>query len=89
MDYLSWPKGFSVNNSVNKDMYLYTPYLLNYPSIDNITSALYKLGPAAQLFKTDISRKFRQIKIDPADIDLLGLKVDYNYFIDLSVSFGY
>ena len=86
---LSWPKGFSINNGVDKDKYLDTSYLLNYPSIDNITASLCKLGPAAQLFKIDISRAFRQIKIYPGDIDLLGLKVHDQYFLDLSVPFGY
>ena len=86
---LSWPKGLSLNNGVTKDMYLDTPYTLHYPSIDNIIAALSKLGPGAQLSKIDISRAFRQIKIDPGDIDLLGMKFQGQYFIDLSVAFGY
>ena len=61
---LSWAKGSSVNNGVDKDKYLDTPYTLNYPSVDNITASFCKLGPAAQLFKIDISRAFRQIKVD-------------------------
>ena len=86
---LSWPKGLSINNGVDKNTYLSTQYLLNYTSIDNITASLCKLGPAAQLFKIDISRAFRQIKIDPGDIDLLGMKFQDQYFLDLSVPFGY
>ena len=86
---LSWPKGASLNNGVNKDIYLGTQYTLHYPSIDNITAALVRLGPGAQLFKIDISRAFRQIKIDPGDIDLLGMTFQGHYFIDLSVAFGY
>ena len=38
---LSWPKGLSVNDRVDIDKYLDTPYLLNYPSIYNITASLY------------------------------------------------
>ena len=64
-----------------------TPYTLNYPSVDNITASLCKLGPAAQLFKIDISRAFRQIKVYPGAIDLLGIKFDDQYFINLSVLF--
>ena len=86
---LSWPRGLSVNQGVNKDKYLNTPYVLNYPSVDDITASLCRLGPAAQLFKIDISRAFRQIKIDPGDIDLLDLQFNSQYFIDLSVPFGY
>ena len=86
---LSWPKGLSVNNGVDKDKYLDTTYTLNYPSVDNITASLCKLGPAAQLFKIDISRAFRQIKVDSGDIDLLGIKFDDQYFFDLSAPLGY
>ena len=86
---LSWPKGASVNTAVQKDIYLGTQYILNYLSIDSITDALVKLGPAALIYKIDISRVFRQIKIDPRDIDLLGIKFKDQYFIDRSVPFGY
>ena len=40
------------------------------------------------MFKVDISWAFHQLKVDPGDIDLLGLKQDA-YFIDQSVPFGY
>ena len=48
-----------------------------------------KLSPAAKIYKVDISRAFRHIKIDPMDIDLLGLKFQDQYFINKLVSFGY
>ena len=79
---LSWPKGLSVNNGDDKDKYLNIPYTLNYPSVDNITASLCKLGPAAQLFKIDKSRAFHQIKVDPGDIDVLGMQLNDQYFID-------
>ena len=86
---LSWPKGASVNSFVQKDIYLGTQYILKYPSIDLITSSLSKLGPAAKIYKVNISRAFRQIKIDPMNIDLLGLKFQDQYFIDRLVPFRY
>ena len=86
---LSWPKGHSVNLGVRKDVYLDTEFILKYPSIDRITSSLKKLGPAAMIYKIDISRAFRQIKVDPGDIDLLGFKFENKYFLDLSVTFRY
>ena len=85
---LSWPKGASVNDGVLKNTYLGTEFTLTYPSIDHITEALVTLGPAAQIYKIDISRAFRQIKIDPGDIDLLGIKFENQYFLDRSVPFG-
>ena len=83
---LSWPKGQSVNSGVSKDVYLGTKFLLNYPS--DITQRLIQLGPGSMLFKIDISRALRQLKVDPGDIDLLGLQQN-SYFIDQSVPFGY
>ena len=86
---LSWPPNFSVNAGVKRDIYLNTIYSLHYPSIDNITDSLVKLGPAAQLFKIDISRAFRHLRVDPADIDLLGFQVDQHHYIDVSTPFGF
>ena len=80
---LSRSKGFSINDGVDKDTYLETAYTLHYLSIDNTTTALAKLGP------TDINRVFRQIKIEPSDIDLFGMYFENYYYLNLSVLFGY
>ena len=86
---LSWPNRASINAAVQKDVYLGTQYVLNYSSIDLITSSLVKLGPAALIYKVDISHALRQIKIYPRDIALLGIKFKDQYFINRSVPFGY
>ena len=86
---LSWPKGYPVNDGVSKEKYLVTAYTLHYPSVDNITATLHRLGPGAKLFKIDISRAFRHLRVDPADIDLLGLQVDQHHFLDASTPFGH
>ena len=79
---LSWPKGYSVNDGVSKEKYMGTAYSLHYPSVDNITAALRRLGPGAKLFKIDISKAFRHLRVDPTDIDLLGLQVQGRHFFD-------
>ena len=86
---LSWPKGASVNNGVAKDIYLGTHYNLKFPSVDFITNSLRNLGPSAQMFKIDISRAFRHIKVDPGDIDLLGIRFENKHFLDRSLAFGF
>ena len=45
------------------------------------------LGPVAHLYKVDISRGFRHLKIDPPDYDLLGLEWNGAY-IDTCLAFG-
>ena len=86
---LSWPKGTSINNGVAKDVYLSTHYELKFPSVDLITNSLRNLGPSAQMFKIDISRAFHHIKVDPGDIDLLGIKFGNQYFLNCSLAFGF
>ena len=46
------------------------------------------LGSEALLYKVDISRAFRHIRIDPGDLDLLGLKHD-QLFLDCTLPFEF
>ena len=62
-------------------MYLGSNFVLNYPSVDDIVKKIIKLGPGSLLYKVDICRAFRQLKVDPGDLDLFGLK-HQSYFID-------
>ena len=66
---LSWPKDASVNLGIDKDSYLATNFDLTFPTMDHITDTVKNVGPGAHLFKTDISRAFRHVKIDPFDLD--------------------
>ena len=85
---LSWPIGQSVNSGVDSDKYLDTEFVLTYPSIDNITDEVLKLGKGCKIFKVDISRAFRHVPIDPGDLDLLGLYWE-GYFLDQFLPFGF
>ena len=78
---LSFPPGRSVNDGVQKDIYLDTYFELNYPSVDTVVNCHKALGTDALLYKIDISRAFRHIRINPGDLDLLGLN-HQQLFID-------
>lgn len=41
------------------------------------------------LFKIDLKRAFRNLKVDPGDVHNLCLQFDNKYYIDLSIPFGY
>ena len=84
---LSWPIGHSVNSGVHSDRYLDTDFILTYPSVDNLTDEVLKLGKGSKIFKVDISRAFRHVPIDPGDLDFLGLYWE-NYFLDFALPFG-
>ena len=86
---LSWPKGLSVNEVFSSSLYLDTHFELKYPFIDLMVSRLNALGPAAKIFKIDISRAFKHVRIDPGDIDLLRLRFRDQYYADLALPFGF
>ena len=62
---LSWPPKNSVNAGVMKDKYLWSSFVLNYPSVNDIVKKIVELGPGSLLYKVDISRAFRQLRVDP------------------------
>ena len=71
---LSWSIGASVNAGIDKTSYLGSTFSLTFPMVDDITRQLKSIGCGALLYKGDVSRAFRHIKIDPGDYDLLGLE---------------
>ena len=72
---LSWPKGFSVKDGVEKDGYMGAEFRLTFQTLDDLMQRLVKLGKGTHIYKVDISRAFRHVKVDPLDYDLLGLYV--------------
>ena len=56
--------------------------------MDQIVDRIFQLGPGSLIYKIDISCAFQQLKVDPGDIDLLGLNMG-DYYIDPVVPFGY
>ena len=84
---LSWPLGESANRGIDKHSYLGTDFTLSLPTIDHITDQVKAIGRGCQLYKVDISRAFRHIKVDPLDYDLLGLSWRHIY-VDTCVPFG-
>ena len=84
---LSWPPGASVNAGIDKTSYLDSVFSLTFPTVDDITGQLKRLGRGALLYKIDVSRAFRHVKIDLGDYDLLGLEWQGAY-VDTCVPFG-
>ena len=84
---LSWPLEASVNAGIDKQTYLGSEFELTFPSVDDITNELKHLGRDARLYKVDVSRAFRHVKVDPGDYDLLGLHWRGAY-VDTCLPFG-
>ena len=86
---LSWPKLASVNHNIASDIYMDTPFKLIFPTIDDIVNRIIALKGNCLLYKVDIRRAFRILKLDPRDIAYTGLKWQGKYYVDTSVPFGY
>ena len=79
----------SLNDCVESNVYMGTPFTLKFPVVDDILDRIKSLRGECLLYKVDLKRAFRQLKIDPRDTLFTGLHFDSKYFIDLSVPFGY
>ena len=86
---LSWPLGQSVNSCVPTDVYDGIPFTLKYPTVDNVVHQIRTLGPCALLFKIDLERAFRNLRIDPFDYPLLGLQWQGKRYVDVGLPFGF
>ena len=72
---LSAPEGNSVNNVIEKNIYDSITFDLQYLIVQNIVNAIESLDSDVLLrSKIDIKHVFRNLHVDPADYDLLGLK---------------
>ena len=85
---LSHPWGQAVNDHISNEIYDGVPYSLKYPSVQDIVDAVDALGGDVLLSKIDISRAFRNLRVDPLDYDLLGLKWKGNSYLDISIPMG-
>ncbi len=68
----SFPPGNAVNDYIDKNSYLGIATDLKYPSVDKFSALIRKKGAGSLLFKRDLRKAYRQIKIDPRDIPMLG-----------------
>ena len=84
---LSFPPGFSVNSGIPSDTYLSKPFVLRLAGIDALVDIIRSKGTGCHFFKKDLSRAYRQLRIDPHDAHLLGFHHNHLY-IDLAPPFG-
>ena len=62
-----------MNSSIDKNTYLDVPFMLTFPTVDDITSELKRLKRGPLLYKIDVICMFHHVKVDPGDYNLLGL----------------
>jgi len=85
---LSFPKGGSINDGIEKDYYLGDYFKLSYPTVDSLISMIKVKGEGSMLYKRDLSRAYRQFPLDPGDIHLQGIYWREELFIDCALVMG-
>lgn len=85
---LSYPRNCSVNDGIPKCSYLDYELDLQYPSVDDFVKLLVEAGSNCYMFKRDLSRAYRQLRIDPMDYKYLGFTWDNKIYFDVSLPFG-
>ena len=85
---LSWPKDAAVNTGIDHELYIDGPAHITLPTADYMADRLLQLGPGAYLYKTDLARGYRQLRVDPMDWGLLGFSHAGLYYVDICPPFG-
>ena len=85
---LSHPDGGSVNDFVDKFRFDRRPFTLKLISIDDIVKEILALHDP-MIFKIDVARAFRNLRVDPVDVLKLGMSWGGQYYLSSAVVFGW
>ena len=86
---LSFPKGCSVNDNINKDCYLGEEVNLIFPKVDDFIELIKAKGKNCLMFKLDLRKAYRQINICPRDYNLVAFRWKKTHFLQYSVIYGF
>ena len=78
----------SVNKNTATCVYDGLPFTLKLPNLDSILPQLEKLDQDACLFKVDVARAFKNVRINPGDAVHLGICWKGQYFLDKNLEVG-
>ena len=85
---LSYPVGISINDFISKEEYMGEKIDLVYPKVDDFIQLIKQKGRGCLLFKKDLRRAFRQIKLCPLDYNLVSFTWKKHIFCDCVLSMG-
>ena len=85
---LSHPKGQSLNDHVDKLNFDGRPFTLKFPSVDDIVERILQITDPL-IFKIDVARAFRNLRVDPVDALKFGLSWRDALYVDAGVAFGW
>lgn len=85
---LSYPDGQAVNSGIDTADYLGSNISYTLPTISDLIAKLQQEGQGAHIWKADKARAYRQLRADPLDSPLLGIRHRGKVYIDRCPPFG-
>ena len=85
---LSCPKGFSINDGIPSTHYIDGPLSVKLPTVQTMENRIIQIGRGAFLYKTDLARGYRQLRVDPSDWGLLAFQHRGAFYLDICPPFG-
>ena len=85
---LSFPLGLSVNSGVPKNLFQGKSRQYTLPTIHNLAELVISMGRGSLIWKADLERAYRQLRCDPLDYPLMGVRHQGKYYTDICPSFG-
>ena len=86
---LSHPYDCSVNSHVDKDNFDGSPFILKFPTVDDIARDIIECTEDAVLFKVAVACAFGNLRVDPADSLKFGIKWNDGFYVDVGIVFGW
>ena len=86
---LSHPYGNSVNSHVDADNFDGSPFILKFPTVDDIAQDIVECTEDTFLFKVDVARAFRNLRVDPVDSLKFGISWRGAYYVHVGIAFGW
>lgn len=84
---LSFPPGVAVNDGIDPTNHFGVDVSYTLPTILDLINRLQNQGKGAYLWKADLTRAYRQLRVDPLDT-LLGICTNGQFYLDLCPPFG-
>ena len=85
---LLWPHSLSINDGIPANEYVGEPVSLRMPTVDYMADRMRDLGPNCYMYKLDLSRGYRQLRLDPLDWPLMSIGHAGFYYMDVYQPFG-
>lgn len=85
---LTFPDERGVNQGIDIHSILGRDISYTLPNIWDLTTCLKDLGTGAWVWKADLQRAYRQLRVDPLDTPFLAMQTRRGTFLDLCPSFG-